>query len=766
MAETTDIVGPAWRSDVTTGTTPVRRLPAPTRPTPLSARICGLAPAVAAAALMAYAVRAGVPASHVTRALAVVLATQVLPGLVAWRAVRPRRGWLLEDLAMGFAIGSVLAIGAQSAAGSSGQSWLAYGPLAVAVALLLVPATRARVLSARTEALPWWWGVSVGALSLVAVPQLLGFFRLVPLHWPSGARSAYVDMYHHLALAGQLAHRGPTTFPYVESEPLAYHWFSHAWAAQVSVASGVELDEILFRFMPVLTPVVVVLSIATAAVRLTGRSWTGPVAGLLAMTGGDLNVFGKLSPGLPATPLSPSLGLAAPMLVALVAVLALRWDRSMSPGGVILVPLLALGAAGTKGSTLPLVVAGLALAFVAMLAFNRSEAWRVLGDLVIVTGCLVFAILFIFHGAEGGLSLDPAAAAEQTSASGWLGKPETPSQLALVLAIATVGVLARGIAVFALPFGTNTRRRPLGWLLVGAALAGAGAVALFTHSGAGQWYFARSAIPLIVLGSAVGLAALIDAIRPATRIRVVAVGILAGPVVASLGPLLVRRMEPGAWGRALIMIAIAGAVLAAAGLMGWLADESRTQRLRTAATAMALAVLSAGVVTTWNAVVPARLPGLPVNVPMSYDRATSRGEIDAARWIRDHSGVDDLVMTNRHCTTPVEPVHCDSRRFVVAAFSERQVLLEGWTYTPKSVQLAPEGREAITVNYWHPELLELNDGFIAHPTRDAAQRLRDLGVRWIFVDHTRPYAASLEPYAELRFRAPGVDVYEFAGAGR
>ena len=63
-------------------------------------------------------------------------------------------------------------------------------------------------------------------------------------------------------------------------------------------------------------------------------------------------------------------------------------------------------------------------------------------------------------------------------------------------------------------------------------------------------------------------------------------------------------------------------------------------------------------------------------------------------------------------------------------------------------------------SYWRPDVLALNDGFIAAPTADAARQLSDLGVRWVFVDHTLPHADTLEPFAELRFRNDGVDVYE------
>ena len=37
-------------------------------------------------------------------------------------------------------------------------------------------------------------------------------------------------------------------------------------------------------------------------------------------------------------------------------------------------------------------------------------------------------------------------------------------------------------------------------------------------------------------------------------------------------------------------------------------------------------------------------------------------------------------------------------------------------------------------------------------------------MRWVFVDHTIPHARTLEPFAELRFSNPGVDVYELVPA--
>ena len=150
-----------------------------------------LALAVTGVALLAFGVRSGMSAISAISALLTVAFTQVLPGALCWRAVRPRHGWWVEDLAMGFAIGSAIAVAAQVLAGMSGLTWLAgiIGPL-VGAALLAVRTTRRRVLATRTSPLPAWWGLAVAASSLVAIPVLQAGLLAQPLTWPSGvARS-------------------------------------------------------------------------------------------------------------------------------------------------------------------------------------------------------------------------------------------------------------------------------------------------------------------------------------------------------------------------------------------------------------------------------------------------------------------------------------------------------------------------------------------------------------------------------------------------
>ena len=720
-------------------------------------RVSIWAPLLGAVLLIWYGAQAqGMPAANAVWAAVVVLTTQILPGALVWRAVRPRHGWLLEDVAMGFAIGSALAIGAQVVAGLTHSRWVAFSPLVMLV-LFAVPVTRRRIIEAKNVAMPWWWAPVVSAIFVFAVPQLRYYWTQVPLNWPSGGRTVHIDAYLHLALSAQLATRGPTTFPWVASEDLGYHWFSHAWVAQVSVASGARLDEVLFSFMPVLMPVVIVLSTATAAVRLSGRFWAGPVAGLIAMLGGDLYVFHIDVAGMPLTPLSPSLGLAAPLMVGIVAVLVTRWRREALPGAVLVLPVLCIGAAGAKGSTLPLIVAGVALALVAMLLFDRGRVLRLLIDLVIVIACLGFAYQFVFRESGAGLHLSLTDAAAQTPGAAALGETVDTKHVAFVLVLAALAVLSRGVAVFALPFARESRRDPSSWLLIGSGMAGAGAVAVFAHPGLSQYYFARSAVPLLALGSAVGLVVLFDRLDWPQRARVAVVGLVAGPLMTSLPYIALGPLH--GYGSAWAMIGVASAVVVAAALVP-LAGAPKRARTAAMMVGASLTIIAAGATNTRDTMMVPPPPPLQDELPKRAATVT-RDQIDAARWIRDNSSVDDLVMTNRHCTTVGKPYDCDSRRWNVAAFTERQVLLEGWTATPMSAKLGPDGRDSITVDYWDDALLRLNDDFVAKPDGDEARQLRERGVRWIFVDHTRPYAKSLQPYATLRYSNPGVDVYEF-----
>ncbi len=734
-----------------------------------------LAVAAAAVGLVAYAVADGLSVTSAVLALGAIALTQVLPGALVWRTVRPRDGWLLEDLGAGFALGSAMAVPTQVVAGLLQQRWLALAiPLVVAAALLAAPVTRRRIRSARWSQTPWWFGTALGLLSLVGVPQLTAYFADNRITY-AVPTVPHVDTYLHQALATELLNRGPAAWPTVLGEDLGYHWFTHAWLAQVAASTGVELDQLLLRLMPAIMPMAVALAVGVTGLRLSRRPWVGVLAATIAMVGGRFNFFGMADPALPMTPLSPTLALGAPTLLLLVTVLALRWRGETLRGAWVLVPLLAVVASGTKGSTAPLVVAGLGLAVVAMLIWNRALVARTVVDLLVVAGGLVFALIFVFHGSSAGLALGVTASAKQTA----LGRvlTELPSRELILLASGTVIVsgVSRAILALVLPFFRDTRRDPLTWVLLGASAAGAIAVGIFSHPGLSQSYFYLTAVPLGALGSALGVQRAVGAFGRRFMRAVWVLGVLSGIAVGYASPALVGPLLPEEYTRAweafgvttaaLLVTATAGAV---AGLLlgrdRW-REPGRTGRrwtgaLTAAGLVAATAFLTAGSVGAVRSLMATR-PVDPRAVTLETYGAVSQGQIDVARYIRDHSGVNDVVMTNRHCTVPRSPFNgCDSRRWIVTAFSERQLLVEGWTATPEATRLAPHGRDSVTVDYWKPDILRLNDGFTVAPTADAHRRLWDLGVRWAYVENTIPHADTLAPYAVERFHTADASAWQ------
>jgi hypothetical protein len=326
-----------------------------------------------------------------------------------------------------------------------------------------------------------------------------------------------------------------------------------------------------------------------------------------------------------------------------------------------------------------------------------------------------------------------------------------------------LGILARGTGLLWRLRTAEGRRDPLTWLLIGGGFAGAVAVVVFTQAGGSQYYFARTVGPLLALGSAVGLVSMVDALGSRAW-RSILIGVALGPAFVLVPARTLGALRSGHGGlvNASKLIAVALLVLVVVGALAW----AVTPRMRTMsfASAVTCAILAGGVTT----VLQFQRQASPIRqlkeVKPTTDNSVGTDQIAAARWIRDHSDPQDLVMTNRHCTRPVAPVKCDSRRYVVGAFSERQMLVEAWTPTVEAYKIAPTGRGSITVDYWKPDILALNDGFIKKPDAHMERRLQELGVRWVLVDFTRPHAPTLEPFAKERMRNSAAAVYELAAA--
>jgi hypothetical protein len=732
--------------------------------------VSSFAPAMALVIFLVVAVRAGLSTADAVAGVLAILITQILPGALLWRLVRPARGWWIEDIVVGFALGICVAVGSQAVAGSLQIPWFAgaAGPT-IAAMLLASPTTRTRIMAATTQPLPLGWAPAVAAVTAFNMLPAVAFFRSTSLAWPEGFRSVYLDMPFHLALAAQLAHRGPGEVPFVTGEPLRYHWFSHAWIAQTSLSGGVPLDALLFRFMPAVMSVLVVLAVACAAVRISGRVWTGPLAALLATAGGDLDVFGATRPGSLVNHLSPSLSLSMPVVMIILTLLVCRWRGTARAGSGVMLVLLAVTAAGIKGSALPVVVAGASFAAAAAWVFRLPERWSLLRDVLLLVGGFVIVMGLVFRGASQGLLLKPSEAAVALGVSGDIhrlaGAAGKPTLLLLALLL-LVSLVARGSGMLGLLSREGAHRDPAAWLLLGTGLSGAAAVLLFTHTGKSQMYFLRNAAPAFAIGSALGIAVLADALAR-RKLVTLAAAALAGAVGAFLPPLLFGELR--AAGTDALTVAVTSGLCfllfvgTVAALLTHLGTTSPSRRTRIAAGLGGVSLCAASIAPVAVNQLAGKLPAYAHDVGSKASFAISADQVEAARWIRDHSRPDDIVMTNRHCSHPTW-ASCDSRRFHVAAYTERRVLVEGWAYTESWIRTAEVSQGPAFKPFWDQELLELNDQFLRAPDAATAERLGDAGVRWLFIDKTVAYSTRLKALAAPRLETQWAWVLELRAA--
>jgi hypothetical protein len=135
-------------------------------------------------------------------------------------------------------------------------------------------------------------------------------------------------------------------------------------------------------------------------------------------------------------------------------------------------------------------------------------------------------------------------------------------------------------------------------------------------------------------------------------------------------------------------------------------------------------------------------------------RAISSEQVEALRYIRTNSQAKDLVANNRHCRSgSIATNDCYPIWFPVSAYAERQVLVEGFSYTWLT------SGEALEDVFWDKNKLQINDDFYQSPTLTNCRQMQKFGVRWVYVDR-RFTTGNLGSVTTKRFENADAAVYE------
>ena len=690
--------------------------------------------------------------------LAYLAGVLVLPGTVLWRRLTGGSGWLPVDVFLGTAFGVALECLVYPLGRWLGVPLL---PLVIPVVALAV-AWLWRRRGVPDRMLPWWAAAGVGVAAGVAVLWFAGTgSRIVAVRGPGLLRPT-TDAPYQLSLAGELTHHFPPHVPYVAGEPLAYHWMVYGHVASAHWITGIELDELIFRIVPLELILLTVLGLAAVAVILTGRVAAAPVAAVLAVGAGDLAAWqwavktALYTDGPLAVPgvLSPTQALGCALLPPLIAVTAMILRRIRpGPGPWLAAVVLIAVLSTTKATILPVYGVGLAAAAGYRLLTRRGIDTAAIGLGLVTMAAFTTNVLVVLRGENHGMSFAPGRT--YRGMAGVLmpdGLHAGPVTEAMVATVVVAGWLlpAAGLVLIR----RHLRDDPMPVVLLAMMIAGVVGASVYWHFMLSQIFFVRGVFGAGVLLATWGLVSFPVRAAPYV-VPALAVGVAAafkGRATVTTAPSVCRDLA--CVHASLLAPPLVVGCLAALGAIA-VVVITRAPRPAWAGVAVAVAI---GLTVSPTAVALAH--PRPVEQPAPARPTVTPGGIDAARFVRDHSGPDEVVATNVHCLLATRPP-CATASFWIPAYAERRALLQGWAYTTRS-NAAGDFNGAMAGPFWDPALLAANDAVFTDPSEARVTLLRDrYGVRWLLLDDRIPEAdpTALSRFASLQLHTGHAWVY-------
>ncbi|MDQ3629606.1 MAG: hypothetical protein M3419_12505 [Actinomycetota bacterium] len=704
----------------------------------------------------------------------------VLPGTLLWRLVAGDRARpFVSDVVFGTCLAYAVELFWYLGVRAAGVPLLVVVWPVLVVGASLLPRWRARLWRPRdVHRMPGAWSWGMTAIVLVTVVFLARTAWRFLVIVPPGLLSPNQDLVYHLSLVGELRHHFPVASPVVDGEPLYYHWFLHAEIAASSWVTGIEPAVLLLRLSLVPMIVLTLLGAALLAGRLTGSARWGLLAPVLLVVGG----VASMAPTSLSTDhdlwlssrmyISPTIAFAHLLLVPVLALgMRLLSTDVPAPRRLWVAMALALGAlSASKATVLPCVMAGFLGVVVTGALRGRLER-RALALFAVSAVVFLVARRLIYGSQARGVGWDPLVTYETDAAK--LGLAERAESAGLALAVLMLVVFLVQQLSFAAGIVGLVRgqwRDSHAQFLVGAAVAGTVASFTFAANASAQLHFVRTTPVVFAVASVWGLTVLMPRDRPLRLPHLlVATAVVAGALASAVQALneqgvIGLRAHASVWGLVQPYVLAATGVLVLVAACAW-ASRRWPHWRGTTGVAAVVACLGLGLPSLTGLAVDVARDPVPPTAPAAREpQMIGTGGIDAARWLRAHSDPEDLLATNRHCQETAGVGTCDNRMFWLSAYSERRVLIEGWSYQVRTAtRAAASGERACCLPFWDPRRLRTNNVAFRGVPR-AVDTLRDTyGVRWLVLDRRSPYRLDrLRELADVRYRRGDYVVLELA----
>ena len=626
-------------------------------------------------------------------------------------------------------------------------SWVSSCVVPLALGVLSV------VFSRRTAAIrlprPMQFPIAAG----LAAPLIISAGQIWKLYPLSGNPWWRVNLDDplHASFAATLAAVGPLhNLAAIAGGGIRYHWFADAWIANIAQMSTSNVYWAMSRPLLIVTMIVVVNGLWALSGLVTQSVPARCFGVFLGTCGSILTVrYGEFSPfTLDASRPTFQFGL---MLFLALSVMFLRLAKEPpSLRGDILIAFLAFASIGSRITNVLLI--GLCTITVVGVALASKGYVREI--------CRLACAVSI--GSVAGLILLILPPAGSSYGNAWLfGYSHRFADLMGMTPFYSssgfaIGVIASLVAACLGGYGLiffflqrSHRNLLIYWLL---AIAVAGIIGVtFTHqNGDSQETFIQEVQPFILLGGGLGGACAIEFL--ATRYRAVP-GFRKFVLLLTVVACAIGGISVWAWphlfgfrfdgiARTLFPFAFlgAGVLLSVAARTACLPDLSVRRTIMATSWTVSCMVLAASVLgTAFHVMTPADQPNI------TDDYVMSDAALNAGQWVKDHTPIDTVMATNRQCTAPgALPPNCPSTAFTVSALASRQALFEG-----RSFSVTQEVDISAPRFQWARDLMMNSYEFGLHPTKSELNFLWSRGVRYFWVDHLVPHAATWSPYASV-----------------
>lgn len=524
------------------------------------------------------------------------------------------------------------------------------------------------------------------------------------------------DLIYSEAAANSLVHFGPFDSIFSLNSHVPYHWFTFAWTGNLGHLVGAdEFTATLHIATPIGFLFISFLVWAIAHI-ITRRHFGGVVA-----------ILGTFAMSSFPTPLRffyivNTSNVVAHLWLLLTMVVLIRLLSSQIRWGI---PLLLLGSNVALISKVPyalILFVGLASAlFVVILVKNWTFG----------RGFSVFLLLGASAGITFILFLKPQPFQDRgftlyfNSANFGVGTRLYPLvPIVIILAIA----LAR------FPYflvGTFTSRRS-DWPIV-AFLLVTTSVSLVRYvvlGASAEEYFLSAGLLFAGIGMGVFWGLIEQSLTYQSRKSLILAGALSFSMMVGLA--LAGQVSEGS--SAFFVVPVILGVLFTVFLLFIERPKTAQALLTVASSGFAAIMLGAGIGSFL------RIPTVTAELePGSVVAAT---EIQSLRWIRENTDFTDLVASNRNLCADLVNCDYDETQQVIAAFADRQVLIEGPRFLNGERNYPAWARERIS------ESVE----FAQQPSFESLARLREYGVDWFYLDKTDPRAAPIKSFRNISAR--------------